>query len=714
MQTNRSWRARRTGLVIFAGALGWIAVGACSAPAGKGSSGDGVGNAPADDSTSPDSSTDLADDGLIFDDGLPDGGTFTPTPTAFPSTPVLDGVDASVATAFANVGEFTPGSVCVFEPHLSDGNGPGALFPMNWLRPRFRWTGSGTETSWEIRLSAESQSNDLVIYTNKTQWTMPNDLWEKISKGVPDDITVTIRGNAGGGLVGMSGTFRITSALAGGSMVFWGTSTSVVEPGSSQLYGFTMGDEAVAKTLSAEQVTGIQSVMQANGRDLRGENVGSYAAGFNPGVPRCIGCHSATPDGTAMAFTDDYPWNMGMASVDAMTAPGAPPTYLTPAARELMKIPFLGTAAMLATPWAAGDRTMITTMGQRSSYIYIDYSAAKPEPTLHDLVWMDLAAAGTIPSAVPAAEGAPTVPWPDATYSGYQRQEAAQARETAILGLRNTAWGILATEPGKSVSVPAAAKKGLQIAYVVTDSTKDGHPDWHANTADIKILNLTSPRVPAGAAAPLAGASDPTLLEYYPAYSPDDQFIAFTRAPTPSVATRCAQNPDASPPCINNPASLGENPDGPYYNRKGEIFVVPAAGGTPHRLRGNDPVMCGGEVSPGVNNSWPKWSSAVRTEDGKTYYFVIFSSTRAYPDQFNLTPTKYTPPIDTRSSQLYMSVIEHDPATQTMTSYAAIYLWNQNYVVTGPDSYEELKTANLTPAWEDFTIPTVPPTVIVK
>ena len=61
-----------------------------------------------------------------------------------------------------------------------------------------------------------------------------------------------------------------------------------------------------------------------------------------------------------------------------------------------------------------------------------------------------------------------------------------------------------------------------------------------------------------------------------------------------------------------------------------------------------------------------------------------------------------------------MSVIEQDIATGALTSYAPIYLWNQNYLATGPESYEELKTANLTPAWEDFSIPSVPPVIIVK
>lgn len=650
----------------------------------------------------------LVDDGFDLGTGGGIDIDLIPMPNAkaFPTEPIFDaGVDPSAAAAFEGSLDFTPG-VCVYEPHLSDANGAGALYPINWLRPRFRWTGTGGETVWEIRLSAASQESDLRVYTSTTEWIMPKDIWEGIATGVPDDITVTIRGQGGSGTVGMSGTFRVTPALAGGAMVFWGTSSSVVEAGSSRLYGFSMGDEAVVDTLRAEQVTGITNVVQANGRDLRGENTSSYIQGIEPGVPRCIGCHNSTPDGTAMVFSDDYPWNMGIASVAEGTT-GAPPDYVTAGARELMKIPFLGTATMLPAPWETGDRTMLATMGRRSGYVYINYGD-KPEPTTHDLIWVDLTTNAVIPSVVPPS--GQTIPFSDDFYL-YEREQAALEREAAIISAQGTAWDVLWTEGTASISNPAASKTGLQLAYSVSESSIDGHPDWHNNTADIKVLTLTSPRVAAGASTPLAGASDPGFLEYYPAFSPDDAFIAFNRAPAPSNTTRCRQGVDD---CINNPAGLGENPDGPYYNRKGEVYVVPSAGGTPHRLRANDPVACSGEVSPGVLNSWPKWSSAVRDIDGKNYYFIIFSSARAYDGQFNLTPTDYTPPIETKSSQLYMSVVVHDPATNEITSYAPIYLWNQNYLATGPDTYVELATANLTPAWEDFSIPEVPPVVVVK
>jgi len=63
--------------------------------------------------------------------------------------------------------------------------------------------------------------------------------------------------------------------------------------------------------------------------------------------------------------------------------------------------------------------------------------------------------------------------------------------------------------------------------------------------------------------------------------------------------------------------------------------------------------------------------------NGKTYYFLTFSSRR--PD----TP------------QLYVTAMVDDG--QTVTTYPALYLWNQ-----------PADEGNHTPDWEDFNIPSVP------
>jgi hypothetical protein len=56
-----------------------------------------------------------------------------------------------------------------------------------------------------------------------------------------------------------------------------------------------------------------------------------------------------------------------------------------------------------------------------------------------------------------------------------------------------------------------------------------------------------------------------------------------------------------------------------YDQPLGEVFILPAAGGTATRLAANDPPACTGKTSPGMTNSWPKWSpQAVTASDGET------------------------------------------------------------------------------------------------
>ena len=84
-----------------------------------------------------------------------------------------------------------------------------------------------------------------------------------------------------------------------------------------------------------------------------------------------------------------------------------------------------------------------------------------------------------------------------------------------------------------------------------------------------------------GAATPVSGADTTTYSEFYPAYSPDDALIAYTRLPDGQSS---------------------------YDNPNSEFFVINAGGGTPIRHVANDPGMCLGKTSPGITNSWPKWS----------------------------------------------------------------------------------------------------------
>jgi len=178
-----------------------------------------------------------------------------------------------------------------------------------------------------------------------------------------------------------------------------------------------------------------------------------------------------------------------------------------------------------------------------------------------------------------------------------------------------------------------------------------------------------------GTAIPLPGASDPDQSEYYPAWSPDDQFIAFNRVP--------------------KGVSM-------YNEPQADVYVVPysgAMGGTAVRLKANDPVACTGATPNAVQNTWPKWApnpldpstmKPVPQKDaaGNTYYWLTFSSIRnplSPPDPANKNK---------RRQQLYVVGVVAGPGGAINASYAPIYLWNQDFNVN-----------NLIPAWEEFSIP---------
>jgi hypothetical protein len=217
-------------------------------------------------------------------------------------------------------------------------------------------------------------------------------------------------------------------------------------------------------------------------------------------------------------------------------------------------------------------------------------------------------------------------------------------------------WGIVARDgDANSAGAPSWGHKNDVIAYSSTDvGTKDGRMDCSSTPnckSDIVVVPFNDGK--GGAAKPLGGASDPAFNEYYPAFSPDDQLVAFNRVPAG--------------------ASM-------YNEPKAEVYVVAAAGSSPVRLLGNDPAACSGQASPGVQNTWPKWAPGPsQGTDGKIYYWVTFSSSRS--------------PVAKGKQQLYVSGIVLDPSNQTVQSYPAIYLWNQSPTVN-----------NLIPAWDNFAI----------
>lgn len=591
----------------------------------------------------------------------------------FPAEPILDMAGqpppANAASLFGKADAFAEPGPCVLEPDLSSGDRPGALFPRNWLQPRFRFTPLPGENLWEVRISAPGQKNELVAYTTNTTWTLPRDIWQLLARHTLDvPISVTIRGldaSAPTRPSGTRGNFMIAPVDARGKMVYWATTSSEVRPETSKLVGFDVGDESVIDALTVAQV-GDRAILSSGGRDPRGKN--DDPKGVPPGHVQCIGCHVSTPDGAAVAFTDHWPWNNVFASVEEGSA-GMRPDYLTAGAERLLNQPWLGMQTFSKAHWETGNRIVVVAYSPRNvGQSGVGFSDGAPYPSRSDgLLWIDLETSAII----------------DARPEQGDVQQLLNQQIQAQLG---KALGVIALDgETRSVAAPSFSHDGTRIVYTSAEATQDGRLA-PGREADLHWVPWNDRK--GGTIEPVKGASEAGIAEYYPAFSADDQLIAFTRV---------------------------KSPDGNalYYRPDGEVYVVPTEGGTATRLLANDPPACSSERSPGVINSWPKWSPSVMTamssgaqssggqssgaqsSGGRTYYWLVFSSARAFPGQFTVPKTQYSPP-DTRSSQLYMTAVVRDQQGG-LTTYPAVYLWNQDST-----------TSNLTPAWDEFKIPPVP------
>jgi mono/diheme cytochrome c family protein len=569
----------------------------------------------------------------------------------FPSAPIFDtGTPATAASMFPAPTSTPPTGLCIVEPVLSAGSLPGALYPANWARVRFRVKPANNENLFEIRLKAASQTNELVAYTTSTTWLIPTAVWAGIAnKGnaIDQPITVTIRGvnsAAPGTPTGGTGTFTIAPVTAGGSMVYWATQSSNVTSVSSKLVGFYVGDENTIDTLT------VPAVAQAGILDESGNQLRSGDGEAN-GAVACIGCHQSTPDGNAVGFVDDWPWDSVFASIEKGTSIGSVPTWMTAGAQRLTQQPWMGMMTMSGAHWKTGDRIALITYENRSNPAF---NGTDPDTSgfsgQDKLAWFDL-------------ETTVSIPWTS--------NNGSSAMNAAITAAQGTAWGLL-TLTGETAGVisPNWSHDGSTIVYTSASQTEDGRIGNDAET-DIHMVPYNNHM--GGTVTPVPGASTPGISEYYPSFSADDKLLAYNRA--------------------------GNTTGFVYYRPDGEVYIIPKAGGTPTRLAANDPPACAGETSPGIINSWAKWSPTVVVDgtNGNTYYWLIFSSARDYPGKFTVTPNQYSPP-DHRSSQLYMTgiVIDKQGAIHT---YPAVYLYNQDPT-----------WSNLTPAWNQFNIPPPPPT----
>jgi Tubulin like/WD40-like Beta Propeller Repeat len=142
-----------------------------------------------------------------------------------------------------------------------------------------------------------------------------------------------------------------------------------------------------------------------------------------------------------------------------------------------------------------------------------------------------------------------------------------------------------ASEPGVTEVMPSWSPDGATIAFVRSFTPASIGGASIDGPTDIWVVPAMG-----GEARPLRGASGDGF-NYYPAYSPDRRWLAFTRHTTGHRT---------------------------YADDAAEIFLVPAAGGERRRLEAND-----AGTLRNVSNSWPTWS-----RDGR---WLAFNSKRQDP-----------------------------------------------------------------------------------
>jgi hypothetical protein len=627
----------------------------------------------------------------------------------FPATPVIvdTNVPANAATIFgaATTGSAT-GGPCLSEP------ADGALYPKNWLRPRVLWTPtSASQNLFEVRVHADGEVNDYVAYTTQTSWIMPKALWQAIAYtpppagGFPMDgdligatLKVTVRGvsSAGGTpAISNSASFTIAPAIADGALVYWTTSSFDNNATNTTLQGFHVGDEGTATALTSSQVKQPVRASPADGGNL----MGSFNQVF------CIGCHTATPDGNYVAFTAQWPWPNTLASIEAGAAGAVPPWlsngavqnlspnykgnvfdvyYNPPAVNQIM----LGIGTFSPAHYATGDRMYLATLGTSwNSFALTDPGVASGVTS--QLAWFNLEwdnattlANGILTTGLPAAT--------PCTIQGSYPGINGSPQPCIPPVTSNGGWGIIQrTGDPNGVGAPSWSHNvdGMTdvIAYASTNvGVKDGRMDCSAPSvapncaSDVFTVPYNSLGAGLGGAGGQAkgvpGASDVMYNEYYPAWSPDDALIAFNRVP-------------AGQSMYNQPQA--------------EVYVVPynkGSGGTATAVTSTfPPPACTSPNAQGVQNTWPKWAPnpldatgkpAPQVVNGKTYYWVTFSSIRSVtsgPDPNSSAG---------RKQQLFVAGIVVDNTSGAITSFAPIYLWNQDFTVN-----------NLIPAWGEFSVP---------
>ena len=573
------------------------------------------------------------------------GAPQTPCPggcSDFAGGPVgPDGTTASVPAGAGSAFSGTPaesGGPCLLEPQ------DGTLLPNNWLRPRFTWTPTGANDLYELHVTAPNQNADLIVYTNKTTWTMPKAMWLALASHTQDmSIQVTVLSAHNGAVsTGSSAGFTVAPVGASGSLVYWSPQGSTnggnTVSGLTTLNGFEVGDEDVNQVLSCGKVN---NALQC---DITSADWATLdPAGTTQQPVQCIGCHTSTPDGEYISFNNFDPWGGVLASGQAGTKGDPPRMILGAGGYKSFTQPWLGITTYSPNHWMATDHVVVAGLGGKGP-------STDDKDQQSGLVWIDLENTSFPPTG-----------------------------QSPFTALRGTAWNwIFPPTAGKYAAAPSWSHLPPPaddfIVFTGTSNVKSGR----LGTGTAHLYKVPYTRSGPQAATPIPGLDDstnPKYAQYYGSLSFDDKYIVYNQVDAKVAASTHAD--------LNTSDTGGSTWDGMYMQPAAELYVTPTAGGPGIRLAANDPPSCPNQPAKGtINNTWARWSPEVSPANGNTYYWLIFSSWRQGDKDSNGSPI----------AQLFMTVIVK-PEAGPLQTYPAVYLWNQ-----------PAKVSNFTPAWDVFKI----------
>jgi hypothetical protein len=200
---------------------------------------------------------------------------------------------------------------------------------------------------------------------------------------------------------------------------------------------------------------------------------------------------------------------------------------------------------------------------------------------------------------------------------------------------------------------------------------------------------------------------------YYPSYSPDNEFIVFDRAPASTTVSAI----DGCPIQGSGAGSTANAncPNDSFSNPAARLMLI----GTSNTATAIDLQKANGSTlaTPmNLSNSWPRWSPFVQTYNGGRLLWVAFSSTRDYGVlvRNHLTGMYQCYPADSyeqpgaphggtfdplcQQPKLWMAAINLSESPGVDPSFPAFFL-----------PFQDITTHNHTPQWTQEVVTTPPP-----